>query len=900
MQTAELLVVAAELGLSDEQTASLIERLATDSSDDSALPSHLTGPEDDGGDPSKRSAYTLDFDSFAPPPTAAMSGEGPTTGRRRFQLWPDRRVAGRYVIRDLLGFGGTGEVWRVHDQILQRQVAMKVLTAPSVRSDLAARFVAEAQATSQLQHPGIVPVYDVGELPDGRAWFTMREIQGRNFRETILGAHRAATAGKTDHPWTIRRLVDAFLRVCEAVAYAHDRGVVHRDLKPENVMVGEHGEVLVVDWGLAKVLTSPEPELEGRVVTNRTTAGSATLMGSVAGTPPFMAPEQASVGNAVADLRTDVYALGATLYQVLGEVAPYVGSDPQQILEQVKAGPPESLRRRMKRFGVAEWCELHDLDGLVAVCERAMEREPEKRFESATDMLQSLNIWAAGERRAAEGRKTYARAMELETDLAELRGRAADLGRQATQALAALQPWQRESEKLAAWERREAERACRQQIALVELEQEQLLHGALAQSPEIAEAHVMFASRYRALHSSAEAAGRPTARFEALLRIHVDALPSEHEERGLFEEYLRGEGEVHLSVRPAAAQAVLQPMVSRYGRLVEQGESIRLDVGAQRLVPHGAYVCEVSAPGFDRAVVPVEVHRRGSLVEAGARGSEPSEVRLLPAGSLEDGDCYVPAGLFVAGGDREAAGALPRQRIWCPGFVMRRDPVTIREYLAFLDDLRAGGGQVEDLMPVGPALGLAAGVPLVVLQGERHALVDPSWDLDWPVFSVSWQSAMAYAAWLSRQTGRPWRLPFELEWEKAARGVDGRPYPWGAGCDPSWARMRDSCAGAPRPQSIRDTSLDVGPYGCRGMAGNMMEWCADVSVGDGPVVVDGRVVLDSETSTTRTERVVRGGHWSDTAAGLRSARRTEVDASTRADRIGFRLARSITTTPPEA
>jgi serine/threonine-protein kinase len=895
MQTAELLSLAADIGLSEVQTASLIERLATDDPAEEGLPAHLTGPSDPNDNEVKRSAYTLDFHSFAPPPTAAMTGDDQPEGRRRFQLWPERRVADRYVIQDLLGFGGTGEVWRVNDLALRRQVAMKVLTSPSIRSDLALRFIAEAQATAQLQHPGIVPVYDVGELPDGRAWFTMREVRGRNFRETILAAHRAATAGQTGHPWSIQRLVDAFLRVCEAIAYAHDRGVVHRDLKPENIMIGEHGEILVVDWGLAKVLSSPMDDVS-RVVTNRTAEGNATLVGAVAGTPPFMAPEQARAGHAVADLRTDVYALGATLYQVLGECPPYVGSDPKQVLDQVRAGPPESLRRRMQRFGIVDWCELHDLDGLIQVCEQAMDRTPENRFESAKHMLYSLNTWSAGERRATEGRKIYSRAIALEDDLVTLRQEAETLGRRAAQSIAAIQPWQHEDEKLEAWSEREAERSCRQQIALVELEQEQLLHGALAQSPEIAEAHVMFASRYRALHTSAEAAGRPTARFEALLRIHVDALPQDHEERPPFEDYLRGEGEVRLVADPKTAEVILHPMASRFGRLVRAGDSVVLSPEAP--VAHGTYACEITAPGHEPAILQLEVHRRGSVREAVVRESSPSVVQLLPAGTLGPNDCYVPEGWFRAGGDREAAGSLPQQRLWCPGFVMRRNPVTFREYLAFLDHLAVEGGDaLEQHALVGPALGLDSDQPLVTRRGATHVLAKRAWSLDWPVFAVSWDSAVAFAAWTAQRTGLLWRLPHELEWEKAARGVDGRPYPWGSGCDPSWARMRDSAVGVPRPQLVTVPSLDVSPYGCHGLAGNIQEWCADVSVADGPAVHEGRVVIGGEVAATRPERIVRGGHWSDNAAGLRAARRTEVLAATRVDRIGFRLARSVTVHP---
>src|SRR5262249_45090614 len=153
-----------------------------------------------------------------------------------------------------LGAGGMGEVRRVFDQKLGRQVAMKLIRWDrSEDASVSARFLEEARITAQLQHPGIVAVYDQGQLEDGRLGCTMREVEGRTFDPVIAEVHAAVSAGRfmtSTGGYTLRRLVDVFARACEAVAYAHAGGVVHRDLKPANIMVGEHGEVLVVDWGI--------------------------------------------------------------------------------------------------------------------------------------------------------------------------------------------------------------------------------------------------------------------------------------------------------------------------------------------------------------------------------------------------------------------------------------------------------------------------------------------------------------------------------------------------------------------------------------------------------------------------------------------------------------------------
>ncbi len=174
----------------------------------------------------------------------------------------DATSTGRYDDLGLLGTGGMGEVRQVLDKDLGRTMAMKILRADLMeRPKVVARFIEEAQCSAQLQHPGLVPIHEVGKLPDGRLYFTMAEIRGRTFREVIAEVHAASPGDRWEASaagWTFRGLMDAFSRVCEAVAYAHSRGVVHRDLKPANIMVGDHGAVRVVDWGLAKVMGRPD------------------------------------------------------------------------------------------------------------------------------------------------------------------------------------------------------------------------------------------------------------------------------------------------------------------------------------------------------------------------------------------------------------------------------------------------------------------------------------------------------------------------------------------------------------------------------------------------------------------------------------------------------------------
>jgi serine/threonine protein kinase len=195
----------------------------------------------------------------------------------------------KYRLAGLAGTGGMGTVYVVEDTELKRRVALKVLDVPD--AGIEARLRREAQVLARLEHPGIVPVHDAGALPDGRAFYTMKWVQGDRLDRRL------------SHPVPLAERLRLFLRVAEAVAFAHARGVLHRDLKPENVMVGAFGEVLVLDWGLAKVLADT-----GDLVPARRTGESAVL-----GTPGFMSPEQRGGESATVDARTDVYSLGAML-----------------------------------------------------------------------------------------------------------------------------------------------------------------------------------------------------------------------------------------------------------------------------------------------------------------------------------------------------------------------------------------------------------------------------------------------------------------------------------------------------------------------------------------------------------------------------------------------------------
>jgi serine/threonine protein kinase/Leucine-rich repeat (LRR) protein len=271
----------------------------------------------------------------------------------------DRYEPGAEVAR-----GGMGAVLEAEDRSLRRRVAVKVMLNPDAGSEeRARRFVAEARVTGQLEHPGIVPVYELGTDAAGRIFYAMKLVRGTTLSAILAGLREGDPETLAKHP--LGALLTAFLKVCDAVSFAHSRGVIHRDLKPDNIMVGDYGEVLVMDWGLAKVVGGAEQgapsvenggtgpsDLPGR--SDSSAPGAAdpapvmTLEGQILGTPAYMAPEQARGEVSAIDARTDIYALGAILYALLVLRPPFVGRTPWEILENVLRGeatPPATHNR---------------------------------------------------------------------------------------------------------------------------------------------------------------------------------------------------------------------------------------------------------------------------------------------------------------------------------------------------------------------------------------------------------------------------------------------------------------------------------------------------------------------------------------------------------------------------
>lgn len=293
----------------------------------------------------------------------------------------------RYTTLEQLAEGGGGRVDRIWDALLRRSLAMKVSRVRGRPDELArhrpvSRFLREARVTGQLQHPGIVPVHDVGIDDDGFAYFTMNLVEGMDLGDAF------ALAREGREGWSTGRAVRALASVADTIAYAHSRGVLHRDLKPANVRVGPFGEVYVMDWGLARFV---EDELEEHIVAQEPapTDGLRTVEGAVLGTPAYMPPEQARGAHADLDARADVYAVGTLLYELLAGRAPYAdrrSTTPEEMARDVVRGAPEPLAS----------AALGAPPELIAICERAMARNRDERYTEVAALGADLRAYLEG------------------------------------------------------------------------------------------------------------------------------------------------------------------------------------------------------------------------------------------------------------------------------------------------------------------------------------------------------------------------------------------------------------------------------------------------------------------------------------------------------------------------
>ncbi len=783
----------------------------------------------------------------------------------------------RYQVLGRLGAGGQGTVYRVFDRHMERTLAMKVLR-PLASVAARTRFRTETALTARLEHPGIVPIHDRGLTGDGRPWYTMQILEGVELGRVIA-----------EQP--LRRRLDVFVRACEAVAYAHRHGVVHRDLKPQNIMIGAFGEVRVLDWGLARRVGAVTPEArEGP-------AGAFTVdvtrAGALMGTPRYMAPEQLAGELTRIGPATDVYALGLILAQVLGQ-PPAGRSLPELIERRAVDLPPPGV-------GPA---------ALRALCARATRHDPGARPADAGALADAVKTWLDGAEKRAQAAALVAEARAFEPQIAALRAEAQALDSRAAAVLDPIPSHAPIADKRPGWALSDAAAEARRAARLAEVKLRQTLQSALRLDPESADARAALTAHYRDRLLDAEAAHdtHGAAEFGALLLGHDAAANAE---------WLRGDGRLTLLTDPPGAAVTFSRYEERDRRLVA------VPLGRVEATPivdvplaMGSYLLEIEHPGRCAVRYPVDITRHGRWDGVPPGAAEAYAIPLPEVGAIGQDARYVPASWCVIGGDREAMDPLPARRVWVDGFVIDRDPVTHADCLAWLNALLDAGREADAIRwaPRQDSGGRDSGgrhsggrdgggrdgggrdggegdrVPVYRRDAGGRFVLGPAFGVepapDWPAVGMTWAGARALLA--TRGAG----LPFSWQWEKAARGVDGRLFAWGDHFEPNWANTINTRPGRPAMGPIGQPASDVGPHGVRGLVGNVRELCADAYRRGGPSIVAGRP-LPGEPAGPGDFIVVKGGSYGSGASACRVAGRFGMPRGVANAMVGFRGCRAL-------
>jgi len=801
--------------------------------------------------------------------------------------WDDATLAAlsRFRLGRVVGKGGMGVVFRAHDDVLGREVALKFLRTSEPAA--VARFVREARAQARVAHDHVCKVYEVGVLL-GAPFIAMQLVEGE-------------TLDKVYPDMSVEECARVVRQVADGLHAAHRLGLIHRDVKPQNILVAREpsGELrpYVTDFGLAR-------DAEG--------AQSLTLTGQAIGTPSYMPPEQ--VRCEPVDRRADVYSLGATLYHVLAGRPPFVGATSAEVFAQILHGDPPRIRAH--RPGVP--------GDLEAVAMRCLQQRPDDRYGSAHELALDLQRFLDGEpviaRRTsaiARCRRTVRRhpllsaivasgslvlitttaslqciarmeiAERISHTLTEARRTSAEGAASASRADAlhdALTRAFNAGDRTAGEALWNDERAARAAAGRRYSDAARNLEAAIAVDPTRAEVRALFGDVLLARALLAERSHRAAELDELLARLEL------YDPGGERLQFWRRPARLTLALTPPTAAIALERYIEdAQGHLERQPVSpARRPDESLELAP-GSYLLTVSGDQLATVRYPVALARGETLRVA----FEVPRASAVPAGFV-----YVPPGRFQFGSSldeehRDFLNAPPLHEAWTDGYLIATHEVTNAEFIEYLA-ARSPPGRALSSEPLDPVLTVLREVAPGVWEYRYDFLTSHGYTArtgeqlrypkrkdnavqDWtqfPVVGISVLDAEAYVAWLGESRVPGARLCTEAEWERAARGADGREYPHGPRLAPSEANFADTYADKLDlgPDQVGLHPASRSPVGLDDAAGNAWEYTRSVLSGD--------------------RYIVRGGSFPNAALHLRSAMRGLIAPTFRGAHHGFRVCAS--------
>ena len=704
-----------------------------------------------------------------------------------------------------LGKGSFGEVHSAHDSLLGRSVAIKSLKERfRDEEEIVDRFLKEARGTAQLEHPNIIPVHEMGVTDEFGIYFTMKKVQGDNLKEILDQLDAKVSLYQKKYPLSV--LLDIFLSVCNAVAFAHSKGVIHRDLKPANIMIGEYGEVLVLDWGLVKQLDMEDGSLGNVQLRMDEFDASDTMVGSVSGTPNYMSPEQADGRIDEVDFLSDIYSLGSILHHILTLRPAFEKTQLRRLLTNVKSGNFDSPRKRRPDLKIPRELE--------AISQKAMSLHQVSRYRSVEKMAKDIRnyighrevsaykaprhvrFWKAckrnpvkasvvaaillvfgatyGAQRAMEygsfkNRLKNAQAVRAEVDEKLQKAmRQYDLLQELREQTLSKEKTQEEIDAAFEFEKQTDDVETRYSVAMALYsgvpERYRLNAEVRGGLYDIIQNSIDFAL-YRGRYNLAE---QWVAEIERSgVSLHPEAL--QYLEKVNVQ--MMGVGRLKITVAENVLEVIVFPYKEykdlprfKMDDAIARSKSFPLEIPN---IGKGSYLVWVTR--LDGTFLPVPVNI--------SHGEERELVLELPR-TVPEGMVFVPAGPFIYGGVESLFSR--RQTRELPAFFIKKYEVTVGEYLEFWKSL--SGSDLQEKY--------ASRIQYAVAERKFHEvwdddgqLVDSRLSLDFPVVGIPLAAAHAFCEWKSEKLGVTIRLPTADEWEKAARGVDGRRYVWGNSYD---------------------------------------------------------------------------------------------------------------------